>query len=279
MSIRSGFMIAVMATTFGTMPAHGQENRTAAADEIAWGDDSSQWANDGECDDPRFRGPGAAATLLDEDLGRDASDCRWLFERGRLDYIGVAEDRPDVDSSSIDWGDDSSQWANDGECDDPRFEGPGAASILLETDRMHDATDCRQLFDQGRIWHKSETAIAWGDDSSQWANDGECDDPRFEGSGAASILLDEDLMRDATDCRALYEAGEIRLKTAAGIAWGDDSSQWAHDGECDDPRFEGPGAASILLDEDLMRDASDCRELYEAGRIQLKSGAEGSGLI
>lgn len=52
----------------------------------------------------------------------------------------------------IDFGDDASIWARDGECDDPRFEGPGTAETLLEEDRGHDATDCRTLFAQGRIW-------------------------------------------------------------------------------------------------------------------------------
>ena len=30
-------------------------------------------------------------------------------------------------NADIDFGDDSSEWANDGECDDPRFEGTGSA--------------------------------------------------------------------------------------------------------------------------------------------------------
>jgi hypothetical protein len=50
-----------------------------------------------------------------------------------------------------DFGDDTSRWANDGECDDPRFEGTGAAETLLVEDRGHDATDCRKLFGAGRI--------------------------------------------------------------------------------------------------------------------------------
>jgi len=54
--------------------------------------------------------------------------------------------------------------------------------------------------------------VEFGDDSSQWANDGECDDPRFEGRGMAATLLAEDLGKDASDCRALYEAGDIRLR-------------------------------------------------------------------
>jgi hypothetical protein len=59
---------------------------------------------------------------------------------------------------------------------------------------------------------------AFGDDSSMWANDGECDDPRFVGQGMASVLLDEDRMHDATDCRALFESGRIALVTESDSA-------------------------------------------------------------
>ncbi len=58
----------------------------------------------------------------------------------------------------------------------------------------------------------AQDPIDFGDDSSEWANDGECDDPRFEGDGVASILLDSDLYRDATDCRSLYDRGLIDLR-------------------------------------------------------------------
>jgi hypothetical protein len=56
--------------------------------------------------------------------------------------------------------------------------------------------------------------IDFGDNASLWANDGECDDPRFEGEGAADTLLDEDRGHDADDCRMLFEAGRIRLRVA-----------------------------------------------------------------
>ncbi|MFN4211550.1 MAG: hypothetical protein ACK4G5_13365, partial [Devosia sp.] len=96
--------------------------------------------------------------------------------------------------------------------------------------------------------------IDFGDDSSSWANDGECDDPRFEGAGTATELLDDDIRKDATDCRAAYEAGTVTLKDGGtapadiaiatpidAIDFGDDSSEWANDGECDDLRFMGEG--------------------------------------
>ncbi len=55
--------------------------------------------------------------------------------------------------------------------------------------------------------------IDFGDDSSEWANDGECDDGRFIGPGMTeTVLLDEDAGHDATDCRTAYEKGDIRLK-------------------------------------------------------------------
>ena len=58
----------------------------------------------------------------------------------------------------------------------------------------------------------SASAIDFGDDSSEWANDGECDDPRFVGSNMAEVLLDEDTGKDATDCRAAFEQGLIGLR-------------------------------------------------------------------
>ena len=50
-----------------------------------------------------------------------------------------------------DFGDDQSGWPNDGKCDDPRFDGPGADAVLLGKDVGHDATDCRKLCAAGKI--------------------------------------------------------------------------------------------------------------------------------
>jgi len=55
------------------------------------------------------------------------------------------------DSSDIDFGDDSGSWTEDGECDDPRFTGEGMASSLNRSDILKDATDCKSLFDEGKI--------------------------------------------------------------------------------------------------------------------------------
>ena len=44
------------------------------------------------------------------------------------------------------------------------------------------------------------------------AEDGECDDPRFEGDGmSTTVLLDSDIRNDATDCLAAYQDGTITL--------------------------------------------------------------------
>lgn len=53
--------------------------------------------------------------------------------------------------------------------------------------------------------------ISFGDNQSSWANDGECDDPRFTGSGMAGSTNEEDRLHDATDCRTLYQTGSISL--------------------------------------------------------------------
>ena len=85
--------------------------------------------------------------------------------------------------------------------------------------------------------------VDFGDDTSRWARDRECDDPRFEGGYAGNTLLEEDRGHDASDCRQLYEAGLIRL-FGVDLAFGqvyfeDDSSEYTHDGEGDDIRFSG----------------------------------------
>lgn len=177
-----------------------------------------------------------------------------------------------------DFGDDSSRWAMDGECDDPRFTGEGMSEGLgLDDDIGHDATDCRDAWRAGRLELASADDVGtpdFGDDASDWANDGECDDPRFTGVGMTGTrLLDEDIGHDATDCGAAWDRGELRLVGDFGGEpdFGDDEGAWAHDDECDDPRFEGEGMTTTeLLQEDILHDATDCRLAWEAGTIELR---------
>lgn len=62
-------------------------------------------------------------------------------------------------------------------------------------------------------------AIEFGDDTSEWANDGECDDPRFVGTGVSANLSIADVMRDASDCRAMVEAGYVSFHPKEPVAF------------------------------------------------------------
>jgi len=141
------------------------------------------------------------------------------------------EPKPEADASdaSPDFGDDASEFAKDGECDDMRFTGSGMTqTALLDEDVRHDATDCRVAFEQDRLTFRGDDVtspavdrvdeetvdhIQWGDDVSEFARDGECDDMRFEGSGMTSTpLLVTDVQHDATDCRVAFRQGRLTLR-------------------------------------------------------------------
>ncbi len=107
-------------------------------------------------------------------------------------------------------GDDSCQWANDGECDEPEI-GTGACP------QGTDFSDCWRL------------ALEIEDDSCQWANDGECDEPRI-GTGACTQGTDR------TDCGAI-----------AHLRFTDDSCPHAFDGTCDEPGI-GTGLCEARTD-------------------------------
>lgn len=191
------------------------------ADAIDFGDDSSRWASDGQCDDPRFSGEAMASILETADLKADATDCRTAYEAGEIQYEG---EEPDLPLPAFDYGADWSKWANDGVCDDPRFSGPGTDKKMLEDDMYGDASDCQALEAEGKVSviavYTPEYAagapydssdIDFGDNDSSYANDEECDDPRFLGPGASSYMLDSDVLHDADDCRAAYEDGTVML--------------------------------------------------------------------
>ncbi len=112
-------------------------------------------------------------------------------------------------------GDDTCQWANDGECDDPGL-GTGA---------------CRQGTDYSDCWR---LATDREDDSCQWANDGECDEPHF-GTGACTQGTDR------TDCGVL-----------ALLRFQDDSCRLAFNGVCNEAGAGGDGACPARSDR------SDC---------------------
>ena len=201
--------------------------------EREFGDDSSDFANDGECDDPRFYGAAMAAPpLFGADIGRDASDCR----RG-------------IENKSLRWGDTID---------------PGVAGAMRKV-----------------VGAAGRGGYFFGSDESPYAKDGQCDDMRFDGPGAATILLNEDIGRDASDCAAAFAAGSISHRVlgtapfdprpeAARIDFGDDEGGFSDNGKCDDARFTGLAMNPPLLQADIGHDASDCRRLYQAGRIELQ---------
>jgi hypothetical protein len=144
----------------------------------------------------------------------------------------VAAALPALAQGYIDFGTNASRWAFDGECDDPRFAGPGAADALVAEDFMADAADCEAAFRMGSVWLQNggmpmkmpmapqpvapqPAFIDFGANTSRWAFDGECDDPRFAGPGAADVLVLEDTLADAADCEAAFRMGTITLMEQA----------------------------------------------------------------
>ena len=123
-------------------------------------------------------------------------------------------------AQNIDFGNDGGEWANDNECDDARFEGPGMTDTqLMHDDIMRDASDCYSAFNAGQLWLRGvgDGQVNFGDDSGEWARDGECDDMRFAGPGmTGTTLLQEDIMRDATDCKTAYDGGRLWLVGVGG---------------------------------------------------------------
>ena len=126
----------------------------ATAQDIDLGDNSSEWANDGECDDPRFTGDGMAWDMDEVDMGRDAADCGALLKKGRIRLSRVAGQSSPAECAAIDFGADTGAFTGDRECDDPRFAGPGVDEILLGDDLGTDASDCRTLCEAGSVWLK-----------------------------------------------------------------------------------------------------------------------------
>lgn len=290
MDFEAGGVRLVGEATLSADPSGGTDNDPAST--INWGNDDGPFAFDGECDDPRFSGPSAAAQLGLGDLLRDVTDCRDAFAAGTLTLVGEAQPNPGVGIDTlpvlaINFGDDSGTSPQDGECDDPRFGGAGVASMLDDGNRFGDAADCQALYKVGEVVFRDQVSVealppktpVLGDDTGALALNGRCDDPRFEGEGMALPARADHELADATDCLAALGRGDIQLydpdapaPLADAIDWSDDSSQFAFNGECDDPRFFGPGTASIQLASDQGRDATDCRQTYEAGTVRYIGG-------
>ncbi|HHB80972.1 MAG TPA: hypothetical protein ENK83_04390 [Aliiroseovarius sp.] len=224
------------------------------AQEIDFGDDSSQWANDGECDDKRFTGPSMATILLDSDIAHDASDCRAGYESGKLQFAATSTQPPAAPTAS------SGGFSAGGGGKNDRVRGGDMSSPPKPADVVFDG-------------------IRFGDDSGSVTNDGECDDRRFAGPGMAGTLSWENLARDASDCLSQYQSGGVYLWDEASarqatscqaIDFGDDTGDYPNDSECDDYRFEGRGVAMNLFLPAAGSDASDCARLCDYGMLSLR---------
>lgn len=123
----------------------------SVAQSIKFGDDSSEWAKDGECDDRRFRGSAMASGLDVDDIGKDKTDCKRGFDMGQLKLWNFDQARAATQCDAINYGDNRSAWADDGVCDDYRFEGHGTDGVQLRNDMGHDSADCRKLCDAGKV--------------------------------------------------------------------------------------------------------------------------------
>lgn len=193
------------------------------ADITNLGDNTCRWSNDDECDDINFGGTGAC------EAGTDATDCLALAQV-------TASPAPLPTGAN-----DTCEYANDNECDEAQYGGGGYCNDGT------DASDCRQL------------AAGLDDDSCEWANDNECDEVRYGGGGAC---LDG---TDATDCNnygtspeALARLLELVPANLRGQL-GDDTCEYANDGECDDVAFGGTVFCASGTD------ASDCRAMALGG--------------
>lgn len=207
---RLSLILAASALPVATMPTAV----LAQPQTLDFGDDAGDYTNDGECDDMRFSGPGMTDTpLLEEDIGHDASDCRNAFFRGELSYNSGYRA-----VGQIEWGGDSGDYANDGECDDMRFTGEAMTDTpLLTEDLGNDATDCRSAFMRGKLQVNplfvKTGGIDFGDDKGDFAKDGECDDLRFSGIGMTDTpLLGDDVGHDASDCRKAFDEGRLQWR-------------------------------------------------------------------
>ena len=102
------------------------------------GDDSGPNANDGQCDDTRFENIGAGNSNIvfwegGRYDGRDATDCRDLLLQGLINWRDGVDPRVDIVLATGEFGDDSGPNANNGQCDDARFEniGTGNSNIVF----------------------------------------------------------------------------------------------------------------------------------------------------
>lgn len=108
-------------------------------------------------------------------------------------------------TSEIEWGDDTGDYANDQACDDARFHEDGDSWTYQREHVLHDATDCRSLYDEGSI----TLYLDFGNNSGEYADDNTCDDNRFTGPGRSILTTDSHVKRDSADCIVAYQQDRL----------------------------------------------------------------------
>lgn len=108
-------------------------------------------------------------------------------------------------SDQIAWGDNKGDYANDDACDDARFHEDGDDWSYQREHVLHDAADCRTLYEAGEI----TLFLDFGDNSGEYADDNTCDDNRFTGEGRSILLTDSHIKKDSDDCIAAYRDNRL----------------------------------------------------------------------
>lgn len=155
-------VVASAALAFSPIHTLSADDHEVDEPVIDLGNDNGEFAMDGQCDDVRFIGAGMSAVLLTDSIGKDASDCMAAFHEGTVSPSPMH--LPPVDDASIIFGDDSSAFANDGECDDIRFVGSHSnKAVYIVDDIGGDASDCRAGFEAGLLkWQGSSATPVYG---------------------------------------------------------------------------------------------------------------------
>ena len=239
-----------------------------------------------------------------EQIFGDAADCHAAWEKGEIvlrqtghylvsrmasiahldNDLGELDQPSDETSGTL--GEDQGPWSSDGVCNDPRFAAD--PRWLRAVDRIDeaegkDSTDCLLGYLSRQAWPirfrpTDGEGLVFGDDSGEWPSTASVTIP-----GSSELLpLKAPACRTScamlSDCYEAWSNGHVTLilpvavldRLPAGFDLGGDTSEWAFDGECDDPRFEGKGMARDPLTADQARDATDCVKGLLSGAVELK---------
>lgn len=144
-------MVRNLVLALGVLWALGAQAESLAIPDFHFGHDTGPGAQNGICEDRRFRGLGITGDLTMRNLARDAQDCYRAYHAGKVQKWDFIESILSTQCEKLDYGDDSSLDAHDGECDDPRFEGIGMDGEVITVDLGRDASDCYTLCMTGMI--------------------------------------------------------------------------------------------------------------------------------